>query len=88
GGGNTTFSTYMLDTRALLVTGQAGLAAEYVGGTLVAGLAAVWAGGVAARLAVRLPRGASRRRPRVRPETATQPPGAGGSVTSGTRSMP
>jgi CrcB protein len=43
-GGYTTFSTYMLDTRSLLVAGHLPAALGYLLGTLVAGLAAVWAG--------------------------------------------
>lgn len=43
-GGYTTFSTYVLDTRALLIVGQARLAAAYLLGSLAAGLAAVWLG--------------------------------------------
>ncbi len=43
-GGFTTFSAYMLETRDLLDDGQAGLALTYVAATLVAGLAATWAG--------------------------------------------
>jgi CrcB protein len=53
-GGYTTFSSYMLDARALLVAGRTTLAGEYVFGSLVAGLLAVWIGATAARLAVRL----------------------------------
>jgi CrcB protein len=43
-GGWTTFSTYALDTRGLLADGAPGLAFGYLAGTLVAGLAAAWAG--------------------------------------------
>ena len=43
-GGYTTFSTYMLDTRSLLVGHQPRLAAVYLVSTLVAGLFSVWAG--------------------------------------------
>jgi CrcB protein len=43
-GGYTTFSTYMLDTRALLAAGHLPAALGYLFGTLVAGLVAVWAG--------------------------------------------
>lgn len=53
-GGFTTFSTYMLDTRQLLVDGHGAIAAAYLFGSLVAGLLAVWAGIVLTRLAVRL----------------------------------
>ena len=49
-GGWTTFSTYMLDTRDLLAAGRVPVALlGYLGGTLVAGLAAVWLGLVAGR---------------------------------------
>lgn len=40
-GGYTTFSTYMLDTRSLLVTGHAAIAGPYLSGSLAAGLTAV-----------------------------------------------
>jgi CrcB protein len=60
-GGFTTFSTYMLDTRALLVAGRPGLAAAYLLGSLAAGLAAVWLGVTLARLTVRIA-GATRSR--------------------------
>lgn len=43
-GGYTTMSTYADQTRALLVAGQWGTAAAYVGGTLVAALIAVHIG--------------------------------------------
>lgn len=64
-GGFTTFSAYAFDTRALADAGQAGLAAGYLFGTLVAGLVAVWFGIVAARLATQ-PRRGPRHRPRTR----------------------
>jgi fluoride exporter len=48
-GGFTTFSTYMLDTRALLAAGRAPAAAGYLFGTLLTGLAAVWVGVLVAR---------------------------------------
>ncbi len=40
-GGFTTFSTYVVDTRTLVATGHAAVAAAYLLGTLVAGLLAV-----------------------------------------------
>jgi len=43
-GGYTTFSTYMLDTRDLLAAGHLPTALGYLLGTLLGGLAAVWAG--------------------------------------------
>jgi CrcB protein len=49
-GGYTTFSTYMLDTHALLVAGRAGPAAAYLFGTLMSGLLAVWLGILAVRV--------------------------------------
>lgn len=58
-GGYTTFSSAMLDARALLVAGRPAVAGEYVFGSLAAGLVAVWCGAVLGRLAVR---GAGRRR--------------------------
>jgi CrcB protein len=51
-GGYTTFSTYMLDTRTLLGTGQVPAAFGYLFGTLLTGLLAVWAGVLLARAAV------------------------------------
>ncbi len=48
-GGFTTFSTYMLDTHALLAAGEIVAALTYVLGTLVVGLAAVWLGVFTAR---------------------------------------
>jgi CrcB protein len=49
-GGYTTFSTYMLDTHALLVDGHVPAAFGYLFGTLVTGLVAVAAGMLLARL--------------------------------------
>ena len=43
-GGYTTFSTYVLDTRDLLAAGRLPAATGYLLGTLLGGLAAVWAG--------------------------------------------
>lgn len=60
-GGYTTFSAYMLDTRELVDTGRASLAAVYLFGTLGLGLVAVWLGIVLARLAVALARDGRRR---------------------------
>jgi len=51
-GGYTTFSTYMLDTRTLLGTGQVPAAFGYLFGTLLTGLLAVWAGVLLARATV------------------------------------
>jgi fluoride exporter len=48
-GGYTTFSAYMLDTRALLAAHHLPAALGYLLGTLVGGLAAVWAGLAAGR---------------------------------------
>ena len=60
-GGWTTFSTYMLDARGLLATGHLLVAAAYVIGTLVLGLAAVWLGlSLARALARPHPAGGSR----------------------------
>lgn len=43
-GGFTTFSTYMLETRGLLVDRHTALAGAYLFGSLIAGLLAVWTG--------------------------------------------
>ncbi len=43
-GGYTTFSTYMLEARDLLIARQPGLAWVYLAGSLAVGLAAVWLG--------------------------------------------
>lgn len=61
-GGYTTFSTYMLETRALLTEGQRVTAAIYLFGSLAAGLAAVWGAAVAARLIIQAMRAHSLRR--------------------------
>ncbi len=60
-GGYTTFSTAMLDTRAELVSGHQVAAGEYLFGSLVMGLVAVWIGMASARLAVVAARGLARR---------------------------
>jgi CrcB protein len=52
-GGYTTFSTYMLETRDLLVAGEPTTAAAYLFGSLVTGLVAVATGVGIARLVVR-----------------------------------
>jgi len=49
-GAYTTFSTYMVETDLLLKDGQPGVALAYVLGSLVVGLAAVYAGIVIGRL--------------------------------------
>jgi CrcB protein len=61
-GGYTTFSTYMLDTRALLLSGRGDLAGIYVVASLVAGLTAVWVGIVGVRTLVVLARHRAERR--------------------------
>ncbi len=66
-GGYTTFSTAMLDTRSLLVSGRPGLAGVYLFGSAAAGLIAVWVAIVAARTSVVLAR---RRRQRRLPDSA------------------
>jgi CrcB protein len=52
-GGYTTFSTYMLETRDLLAGGEVPTAFGYLGGSLLAGLVAVWLGVGVARAGVR-----------------------------------
>jgi fluoride exporter len=86
-GGYTTFSTYMLETRALLVSGHTGAAGAYLLGSLAAGMAAVWAGVALLRSAIRLARWRARRKadredagagpaasPPAAPASAHQPP--------------
>jgi CrcB protein len=51
-GGYTTFSTYILDTQQLLAAGAARTALTYLAGTLLAALAAVYAGSTLTRWAV------------------------------------
>jgi fluoride exporter len=60
-GGYTTFSTYMLEALELLAGDRVPLALAYLGGTLVTGLLAVWAGIVLARVVVRRSRRRRRR---------------------------
>jgi CrcB protein len=69
-GGYTTFSTYMLDTRAMLVAGHAESAAAYLVGTLVACFAAVWIAFLLAREVISLSR---RRRDRHRADARGGP---------------
>ncbi|WP_327679429.1 fluoride efflux transporter CrcB [Kitasatospora sp. NBC_00458] len=57
-GGFTTFSTYAVDIRRLVGEGRPGAAAAYLGVTLLAALAAVWAAAGVTRRLVR--RGAGR----------------------------
>jgi fluoride exporter len=79
-GGYTTFSTYMLEARDLLASDRVPVALAYLGGSLVAGLLAVWAGIVLARLAVRISqRRRRRRRERERPAPPTGNDGTRGS---------
>lgn len=83
-GGYTTFSTYMLDTRALLLSGRGDLAGIYVVASLACGLTAVWVGIVLVRTLVMLARHRAERRrwrpcdggrsPNRSPRTATSSP--------------
>ena len=69
-GGYTTFSTYMLEFRDLLVEGELATAFTYVGGSLLAGLIAVWIGIASARLATQGSQRRGRpRRPSAQPST-------------------
>jgi CrcB protein len=52
-GGYTTFSTYMLEARSLVVGGAEVVAVIYLLGSLLAGLLAVWVAIVLTRAAVR-----------------------------------
>jgi CrcB protein len=61
-GGYTTFSTYMLESRDLLVGDEAATAFTYLAGSLAGGLAVVWLGIFSARTAV----GVAQRRRRHR----------------------
>jgi fluoride exporter len=72
-GGYTTFSTYMLEALELLAGDRMPLALAYLGGTLVTGLLAVWAGIVLARLVVRLSQRRRRRRRRRERERSPTP---------------
>jgi len=73
-GGYTTFSTYMLDTRALVASGHVPAAFGYLFGTLLTGLVAVWAGGLLARAVVAgAVRRHERRRARARVDDMTSP---------------
>lgn len=69
-GGYTTFSTYMLESRDLLVAGQPVTAFAYLAGSLLAGLAAVWLGIALARLRTR----GARRRNAETPASTTAVP--------------
>jgi CrcB protein len=51
-GGFTTFSTYLLDTRTLVVAHRVPLAAVYLFSTLAAGIAGVWLGIAVSRLLI------------------------------------
>jgi CrcB protein len=51
-GGYTTFSTFVVETRALLVGGHPGVAAGYLAASLLGGLLAVWAALVLTRAVV------------------------------------
>jgi CrcB protein len=70
-GGYTTFSTFLLESRDLLVGGEVATAFTYLAGSVAAGLAAVWLGILAARAAVRVAR--HRRRQRRRRRRARRP---------------
>ncbi len=56
-GAYTTYSTFAVETDLLIKDGHAGTGLAYAGASLVAGLAAVWAGIVAARTIPRPRRG-------------------------------
>ncbi|GAB3254951.1 fluoride efflux transporter FluC [Nocardioides dilutus] len=70
-GGYTTFSAYMLESRDLLAGGEAATAFAYLGGSLVAGLTAVWLGIASARAGAGLAK-RGRRHPADRTEQTTQ----------------
>jgi CrcB protein len=61
-GGYTTFSTYTVETRALLAGGHAGLGLLYLGATLVCALTAVYAGVLLSRWVTASRRPTDRRR--------------------------
>lgn len=71
-GGYTTFSTYMLETRDLLVGDHLATAMAYLGGSLLAGLTAVWLGIGSARLIVGLAQRRGRHQ-QTEPTTTTRP---------------
>ena len=82
-GGFTTFSTYLLDTRTLVVSHRGQLAAVYLIGTLAVGLAAVFLGLAVARWSIA---GTTRRKQRRR---ARRPQPQHNAVDeTGTRSHP
>jgi CrcB protein len=70
-GGYTTFSTYMLDARTLLVNGEPQLAGAYLFGSMAAGFCAVWLAILVARSLVRSSR--RRRRARLQRDPAAAP---------------
>jgi fluoride exporter len=84
-GGFTTFSTYMLDARGLLLAGRTSLAGQYVIGSLAAGLVAVWVGILATRLLIRS-RVRRRRQPARTDRSARARPSRTGSASAVTRS--
>jgi CrcB protein len=61
-GGYTTFSTYLLDARAMLVGGNSGAAGGYLFGSVGAGVTAVWLAIFVARALVRMSRRRRNRR--------------------------
>lgn len=67
-GGYTTFSTYMVESRDLLVGDEAATAFTYLAGSLVAGLTAVWLGITLARAVA----GLAQRRRRQQAEHTTK----------------